>query len=302
MITCPVCRCQIPDNYAYCPRCGNKFKGSSAGKIALNIIIITLIVIIGLPTAIASCSGTKSAKKDRATGAEQTRPDEPVKAKSAEEIKKEKIEKLTAAFAVLNAEPELDAFQITDKKLTLVYKGSDLPKNIADTLLSLARSGSKELGNAAFTVECFVAGFEKMLHSITVENGMVLKVTYKRNMNATQLKRENLRLAAAKKFKETSSKLLDEYLRKEMKKAYEELFDRKCMAQDGSCIPVVAYVKRISNDPSSFEHVKTTVYEPNEDGIFVVTMSFRAKNGFGAKMLYTGSFYVSADGKTVLPK
>jgi len=52
---------------------------------------------------------------------------------------------------------------------------------------------------------------------------------------------------------------------------------------DGSCTPVVRYIKNEMNDPESFEHDKTFV-TPLLNGNFEVKTIFRGKNAFGGKV------------------
>jgi len=45
---------------------------------------------------------------------------------------------------------------------------------------------------------------------------------------------------------------------------------------------VVAEVKSMLNDPDSFQHVSTDVTPPDSLGVRFITMTYRARNGFGA--------------------
>ena len=91
------------------------------------------------------------------------------------------------------------------------------------------------------------------------------------NQDADDLKKEELfeqqLMQKADQLKEQSSK-----------------FEEKCMSSwDGSCIPVVEYVKAHMNDPESFEHVETRY--TNKGDYFLIMMSFRGKNAFGGVVL-----------------
>lgn len=85
----------------------------------------------------------------------------------------------------------------------------------------------------------------------------------------------------------------------------EELIDKKgkVIAQgqlfsswDGSNAVLVKYVKSKMNDPDSFEHVETLVWEGKEPETFIVKMTFRGKNAFGGTITNTASGIVYYDG------
>ncbi len=61
---------------------------------------------------------------------------------------------------------------------------------------------------------------------------------------------------------------------------------------DGSHPDVVRQVKRLLNDPDSFEHDGTSTWPVNAEGDNTVLMQFRARNGFGGmvKGRATGTF------------
>lgn len=50
---------------------------------------------------------------------------------------------------------------------------------------------------------------------------------------------------------------------------------------DGSNIAVVEAVKRSLRNPSSFEHIETTITPVDKKGVHHLMMSYRAQNGFG---------------------
>ncbi|MCM8538573.1 MAG: hypothetical protein NE334_21705 [Lentisphaeraceae bacterium] len=64
---------------------------------------------------------------------------------------------------------------------------------------------------------------------------------------------------------------------------------------NGTHIQLVRAVKQKMHNPDSFEHVKTT-YEEHENYI-IVTMEFRGRNGFNAKILKTVKAKYSTYGK-----
>lgn len=93
---------------------------------------------------------------------------------------------------------------------------------------------------------------------------------------------------------------LEEDLAKKEKKKTDERIEKEmenkkgfhCLSSwDGSHKNVVKAVKKVLNDPSSFDHVSTYV-APELDGKHQFEMSYRAKNSFGALMLskVVGSF------------
>lgn len=74
---------------------------------------------------------------------------------------------------------------------------------------------------------------------------------------------------------------------KEEAKAVKAATDKKagfhCLnSWDGSHREVVRAVKNQLRDPSSFEHVQTRITPMSESGEHRLTMTYRAKNGFGA--------------------
>ena len=58
------------------------------------------------------------------------------------------------------------------------------------------------------------------------------------------------------------------------------------MPSDGSVWQVKEYLKQNLNDASSYEPVSWTDVVLTQDNCYVVEHSYRAKNGFGALMLY----------------
>ena len=67
---------------------------------------------------------------------------------------------------------------------------------------------------------------------------------------------------------------------------------------DGSCRPVVDYIKEGMNDPSSFDHVRTFV-TPISNGNFEIKTVFRGKNAFGGTVLNSSYAEVSPSGNIV---
>ena len=63
---------------------------------------------------------------------------------------------------------------------------------------------------------------------------------------------------------------------------------------DGSHSALKDYVKENMNDPSSFDHVKTTYAD--KGNYLIIQMTFRGKNAFGAKVLQTVNAKVDLDG------
>lgn len=67
---------------------------------------------------------------------------------------------------------------------------------------------------------------------------------------------------------------------------------------DGRHYGLTIVVKKNMNDPDSFEHVKT-VYA-DKGTYLLVTMMFRGKNAFGAKVINTVSAKVDLDGSVLM--
>jgi hypothetical protein len=67
--------------------------------------------------------------------------------------------------------------------------------------------------------------------------------------------------------------------------AYDKWVDKSFSIWDGSCFALVDLLKEHLNDADSFEHVKTTYITSDDLDTLTITMSYRAKNGFGAKVL-----------------
>lgn len=76
----------------------------------------------------------------------------------------------------------------------------------------------------------------------------------------------------------------DGYKQAEAPKTPKEKAESAFSAWDGSHYKLVAYVKERLNDPNSFEHAKT--WYNTYDNDYIVWMEYRAKNGYGALMLY----------------
>lgn len=79
----------------------------------------------------------------------------------------------------------------------------------------------------------------------------------------------------------------EEKLAKEQARSAKAAADKKagfhCLSGwDGSHREVVSAVKSQLRDPSSFEHVQTRITPMSESGEHRLTMTYRAKNGFGA--------------------
>lgn len=75
----------------------------------------------------------------------------------------------------------------------------------------------------------------------------------------------------------------------------------KASSWDGSVEVVERYLKNeYLRDPASYESVKWGKLSRNSDGIYQVTHSFRAKNGFGGMNQQTLTFFISEDGSRVI--
>lgn len=62
-------------------------------------------------------------------------------------------------------------------------------------------------------------------------------------------------------------------------------------AWDGSVLEVERYLKRVMNDPDSYEHVSSTV-PVGRGEYWLVRSTFRGKNAFGGKVINTKLFYI----------
>ncbi|CAM4535920.1 hypothetical protein [Myxococcus xanthus] len=60
---------------------------------------------------------------------------------------------------------------------------------------------------------------------------------------------------------------------------------------DGSVFEVEQYLKKVLNDPDSYEHVSTSA-PVGRDAYWIVKSSFRGKNAFGGKVLNTRYFFI----------
>ena len=81
-----------------------------------------------------------------------------------------------------------------------------------------------------------------------------------------------------------------------------ERIESRFSAWDGSHVETVAYVKSQMNDPSSFEHVKTTYLPMDEDlGFYIVKMAYRGTNAFNATVTQSISVQVN-DSSHVIEK
>lgn len=71
-------------------------------------------------------------------------------------------------------------------------------------------------------------------------------------------------------------------------------FEDECLSSyDGSCPAVVDYIKKYMNDPNSFEHVETRY--GNAGDYYLVYMTYRGKNAFGAIVVNTINLKVTKD-------
>lgn len=67
----------------------------------------------------------------------------------------------------------------------------------------------------------------------------------------------------------------------------------------GMVMPVAFEVRNRLNDPESFEHAESFLRYEYEDNVFVVKMTYRAKNAFGALILRGVNAKVSPDGTVI---
>ncbi|WP_312363976.1 hypothetical protein [Sphingobacterium sp.] len=69
---------------------------------------------------------------------------------------------------------------------------------------------------------------------------------------------------------------------------------------DGSLPPFVEIIKNNMNDPESFDHVNTYYLQSKKDSSdFIITMVYRGKNAFGAKIKGSNSCVYNVDTKQI---
>lgn len=69
---------------------------------------------------------------------------------------------------------------------------------------------------------------------------------------------------------------------------------------DGSLPPFVEIIKNNMNDPESFDHVNTYYLQSKKDSSdFIITMVYRGKNAFGAKIKSKNSCVYNVDTKQI---
>ena len=69
-----------------------------------------------------------------------------------------------------------------------------------------------------------------------------------------------------------------------------------CLSQfDGSNTSLVGAVKRGLREPSSFEHIDTSISPADSEGLHHTTMEYRARNGFGGMTVGIASGEVDKD-------
>ena len=91
----------------------------------------------------------------------------------------------------------------------------------------------------------------------------------------------------------------DDYQREKLKKEFEKKFRRPL---SGMIKPVAYYVQDNMKNPKSFEHVKTTFSpKPNALGKYIVKMTYRGANSFGAIVTEQVAVIVNQEGKILGP-
>lgn len=287
IVPCRFCGLPIASNAYSCPRCGGIVKKTGSGCSTWLLAIFALVMTAGMVT----CSVRKEAAK-REKEIEESR-------ETARKVtrKREQMASLPKIFDDLKARKDLKQYLLDGTTLLIVYAGNELPDNVAQEVNTLAQRGTRHLDGAEFKVDCMVSDSAAVLYSETHTGDEVTAVGFSRNSLAADQEKENRRLAAAEKLKQAA---YDRAILKLKKKISADFCKKFEDFRTGECWPVSRYVRQSCHDPSSFEHVKTTIYLPNDDGLIPVTMKFRAKNMFGAKVLYEKNFLVTPDGKTVV--
>ncbi|NOJ83436.1 transporter [Myxococcus xanthus] len=98
---------------------------------------------------------------------------------------------------------------------------------------------------------------------------------------------------AAQQRKRIQPRLEKLQLQREAQKLMVEMRGEKPVnsSWDGSVPEVEMYLKKVMNDPDSYEHVSSTVPVPHE-AYWLVKSTFRGKNAFGGKVLNTRYFFI----------
>jgi hypothetical protein len=78
------------------------------------------------------------------------------------------------------------------------------------------------------------------------------------------------------------------------KEERKKLIERQFSGWDGHHMALERAIKKLMNDPDSYEHVKTGYWDRGDH--IVVNTTFRGKNSFGAMVLNTVEAKVSFDG------
>ncbi|QDG36556.1 zinc ribbon domain-containing protein [Alteromonas mediterranea] len=99
--------------------------------------------------------------------------------------------------------------------------------------------------------------------------------------NLTPEERQQRQELAKQREAERKAEEAAEAQREAKEQAEEKRKGFHCLSSwDGSHRGVVKYVESILRDPDSFEHVETRI-TPVNDNVHYLTMTYRAKNGFG---------------------
>ena len=210
--------------------------------------------------------------------------------------KREQMATLPNIFDDLKSRKDLKQYLLNGTTLLIVYAGNELPDNVAQEVNTLAQRGTRHLDGAEFKVECMVSDSAAVLYSETHTGDEVTAVGFSRNSLAADQEKENRRLAAAEKLKIEAINLATEKLKK---KIYADFCEKFRDRWTGECLPVSMYVRQSCHDPSSFEHVETTIYLPRDSGLIPVKIKFRAKNMLGALVLFERQYLVTPKGNVV---
>lgn len=171
-----------------------------------------------------------------------------------------------------NKEKEKLIFEKQKLKLDTIINDIKNDKEIKVTKVDYTTDSSLKIYLSPEKSEITAAGFDN-LHQI-MDVGIVSEIeVYKNNIIETSF--GNRTQAKVNNFKE-------KYL----------------SSWDGSCKPVVQYLKEKMNDPESFEHDRTFV-TPLSNGNFEIKTVFRGKNAFGGKVLNTCIAEVNSKGEII---
>lgn len=209
-------------------------------------------------------------------------------------VEKANNEAINKATATEQSQPIIT--QVDSEK---IVKDLAIEKAIKDFVVlnegTLGKFVSYEKDSDSSTFLFFKTTDQPYVFTIKIENGKVLNeylnlkmsdYSYDSNINKDgTINKKSFNYAI-----KTINKLIDE-------KASSTKFQAQFDAWNGSNIYLVYAVKKVMDDPSSFEHVSTSYYfDKKDNNIIHVTMNFRGNNKFGALVLNAIRAKIDSDG------